>query len=87
MTTFIPRQPDEYSDVLFEAAEAARAYAARPPDVTETLARIERKIDEFNASVAYVVTVADQVKEQATPTLDAIMANPMFKILAGKVKK
>ena len=90
--TFTAKAEDAYTDQDFDAAEQARVEAAiarsvQNSDILNAVVRIDEKLDGVIDAVKYVVNIAEQVKDQATPTIDAITNSPMFKMIAGKVKK
>lgn len=83
---------DAYTDDDYAAAERARidaalARAVTNSDVLKAVTHLEEKLDGITDAVKYVVDIAEQVKDQAAPTIDAITSSPMFKMIAGKVKK
>lgn len=91
VTTFEAKPVDAYGDDDYAAAEAAKVAAALArtvsnADVLTAVVRLEAKLDGVIDAVKYVVNVADQVKDQAAPTIDAITNSPMFRMIAGKVK-
>lgn len=91
--TFTVRPVDDYTDADYHAAELAKVEAAMNAritnaDVLSAVDALSVKVDAINEAVGYVVGIAEQVKDQAAPTIDAITSSPMFKlILGGKGKK
>jgi hypothetical protein len=83
----------DYTDADFHAAELAKVEAAMNArvsnaDVLRAVDALTVKVDAINEAVGYVVGIAEQVKDQAAPTIDAITSSPMFKmLLGGKGKK
>lgn len=87
--TFIPREPDTYSDADFEAAERARIRAAMGDRITNhdlnvKLDAVIGMLNQYGEAIAQVVAVAEEVKEKADPVLQGLMSNPMVKMLVGK---
>lgn len=53
------------------------------PEESERLSRIERKIDEMDIKFTAVLTMVDEISNQAKPAIEALVNSPLVKMITG----